>query len=236
MRYKMVVFDLAGTTVNDNQDVHRVLKWALRKHGVSITIEQANDVMGIPKPVAIRQLLLDHYTGERIINNEWISEIHADFIEEMISFYRNDSDVTEKPHVTETFQQLKANGIKVVVDTGFDRKITNALLERLGWEQNCLIDYSVTSDEVDRGRPFPDMIYKAMRNFGIESASEVVKVGDTVSDIQEGRAAGCGLVVGVTTGAFTADQLSVEKPDHLIHEVSELLSILDPQPVVGKLN
>jgi len=226
MAIELVVFDLAGTTVKDNKDVHRVLQWAMRKHGTEVSIDDANTVMGIPKPVAIRELLEKRYTGSKAITEEWIDEIHRDFVSEMIHFYRTDPSVGEKEGVSKTFRKLKESKLKVVVDTGFDRLITDALLERMGWSTQNLIDGSVTSDEVKRGRPYPDLIFKAMELTQVHDAGCVAKIGDTASDLQEGTAAGCGLVIGVTTGAFSKDDLAKEKHTHLIASVSEVPEII----------
>lgn len=222
----MVVFDLAGTTVKDNKDVHRVLKNALANFDVHMTIDDANEVMGIPKPIAIEKLIQKKYHGNKSIISEWIHEIHELFVKEMIYFYRTDLSVMEKDGVSETFKKLQAYDIKVVVNTGFDRLITNALLGRMAWEKNHLINASVTSDEVLRGRPYPDMIFKAMELTGIRDISKVAKVGDTVSDLQEGNSAGCSIVVGVTTGAFTKEELEKEEHTHLIEQIPEMLEIL----------
>ena len=119
MKAELIVFDLAGTTVKDNKDVHRVLQSALKQFGIEISIAQANEVMGIPKPIAIKQLLEEVKFNS--ITEEFIMDVHKKFIEEMIDFYQNDSGVGEKSGVSATFQKLKQNGIRVVVDTGFDR-------------------------------------------------------------------------------------------------------------------
>jgi phosphonatase-like hydrolase len=224
MKYSIVVFDLAGTTVRDNKDVHRVLKDTLYQWGVEISIKEANDVMGIPKPVAIKKLLKLHRFGET--GDQVIREMHEVFVERMKEFYRLDPSVGEKAGVTETFLALRKKGIKVAIDTGFDREITNTLLQRLGWERNDLINTSVTSDEVLRGRPFPDMITESMRRLGVTNPAGVIKVGDTVSDIQQGYAAKCGLVVAVTTGAFSYDELLEENPDFLIDQIPEILDFI----------
>ena len=227
MPIELVVFDLAGTTVKDNKDVHRMLQKALAQHGVNISIEDANGVMGIPKPVAIRRLLEKRYVGPRPITADWIAEIHEVFVKEMINFYKTDPSVGEKAGVYNTFRKLKQSKLKVAVDTGFDRRITDALLERLGWKKENLIDASVTSDEVERGRPYPDLIFKAMALTNINDVKNVAKVGDTASDMQEGNAAGCGWVIGVTTGAFSKAQLEQEKHTHLIENVQEVLEIFN---------
>lgn len=226
MAIELIVFDLAGTTVKDNKDVHRILRKALAQHGVEISIADANAVMGIPKPVAIRELLEKRYIGTRPITADWITEIHNLFVKEMIYFYKTDPSVGEKAGVYYTFKKLKQNKLKIVVDTGFDRQITDPLLERLGWKKENLIDASVTSDEVARGRPFPDLIFRAMELTHIKDAKNVAKVGDTASDMQEGNSAGCGWVIGITTGAFSKEALQQEKHTHLIENVQEVLEIL----------
>jgi phosphonatase-like hydrolase len=226
MSIYLVVFDLAGTTVRDSDNVHHFLQEALRKEGVPISRDEANAVMGIAKPVAIRQLLEDKLADKSRINDTWIDRIHQHFVHGMIDFYRHDPAVAEKDGVSETFRKLRETGIKVAVDTGFDRTITDVILDRTGWLRAGLLDASVTSDEVPLGRPHPDMIFQAMALTGIHSAAEVAKVGDTSSDLLEGQAAGCGMVVGVTTGAFTEAELLPWPHTHLIGQVAELLPLL----------
>ncbi|MBX2896243.1 MAG: phosphonatase-like hydrolase [Cyclobacteriaceae bacterium] len=225
MNTQLVVFDLAGTTVKDNLDVPRVLQKALVElGGVNTSLQQATDLMGIPKPVAIKKLLQDG--GVTSFDEKLIEAIHRYFVDNMIDFYRYDVSVGEKEGVSETFAALKKVGIKVAVDTGFDREITNELLKRLGWEKRGLLDASITSDEVANGRPAPDMIFEAMKRTGVTDVKRVVKVGDTASDMQEGTNAGCGFVIGITTGAYTPEQLAKEPHTHLAQQVNEVLTII----------
>jgi phosphoglycolate phosphatase-like HAD superfamily hydrolase len=71
------------------------------------------------------------------------------------------------------------------------------------------------------------MILLAMERFGITDAKEVAKIGDSIIDIEEGRNAGCGLSIGITTGAHTAAQLATANPDFIIHHLVELLPIIN---------
>ena len=97
MAIELVVFDLAGTTVKDNQDVHRMLWQALSRDGVEISMDDATSVMGLPKPVAIRLLLEKRYKGSKALTVDWIKEIHHEFVRGMIHFYKHDPSVGEKP-------------------------------------------------------------------------------------------------------------------------------------------
>lgn len=225
MKIELVVCDLAGTTIKDNNDVHKSLQKALAGFNILITLEEANEVMGIPKPIAIRQLLTNKVKPHKI-TDDFVARIHEEFVAEMIWFYERDKNFSEKEGVSETFLKLKLNGIKVVVDTGFNRKITNAILRRTGWLADGLIDASVCSDEVENGRPYPDLIYRAMKLTGITKPEVVAKVGDTWSDLLEGASAGCGMVIGITTGAFAKEKLEQVKHSHLITQLPELVPIL----------
>lgn len=226
MAIKLVVFDMAGTTVKDNDNVHYFLQKAFEKEGMAISREEANDVMGYPKPKAIKSLLEVKLKDQSLITEAYIKHIHNHFLTGMLKYYEENPDIGEKTGVSETFRILKSHGIKIAIDTGFDRQIANTILERVKWLENDLIDFSITSDEVENGRPYPDMIFKAMEMTGVQNADEVAKVGDTISDIQQGKKAGCKFVIGVTTGAYKEEELLTEQPTHLIAELPEVLKIL----------
>ena len=57
MNIELVVFDMAGTTVNDDDSVNRCLRASLAAAGLSVTAAQVNAVMGLPKPSAIAILI-----------------------------------------------------------------------------------------------------------------------------------------------------------------------------------
>lgn len=225
MAIKLVVFDMAGTTVEDSDNVHQALINGFRKYGYAIDREDANSVMGYPKPVAIRTLLDEKFKLKENIG-EQTARIHNAFVAEMIAFYENDPSVKSTRNAEETFRRLKAKGIKVCIDTGFSRDIADAIIKRLGWDKQGLLDDSVTSDEVNNGRPYPDMIFKAMKDLNIEKADEVAKVGDTVSDLKEGSSAGCKYVIGVTTGAYTREELEQEPHTHLVDDLLEVVDLV----------
>ena len=100
------------------------------------------------------------------------------------------------------------------------------LLNRLGWHTPGVIDASITSDEAPHGRPHPDMIQTLMKRAGVANTRAVAKVGDTSVDLQEGTNAGCGLVIGVTSGAFTGEELLAFPHTHIIATVAEVPAIV----------
>jgi len=224
---QLVVFDIAGTTVRDNGSVADAFIAAFNDFGITMPPEEVKKVMGFRKMDAI-VLLLEKFAPEKKDDDILIDRIHTRFIDKMIEFYRNDDTLAPFPNAASVFSALKAQGIKIALNTGFTRSITDTILHRLRWdERSPLIDRVICSDEVAHGRPHPDMIKTLMDELNIISPDGVVKVGDTEVDVEEGRNAACGIVVSVTTGAYTRQQLTTYGPDFIIDDLQELLPIIE---------
>jgi phosphonatase-like hydrolase len=221
MRVQLVVFDMAGTTVYDGDAVRSCFRATLGAAGLAAATAAIHAVMGLPKPEAIRRLAGPDAPQSRV------DALHEDFVARMKRYYEADPAVREADGATATFARLRAAGVKVALDTGFSRPIVDVLLKRLGWREGQTIDASVTSDEVPRGRPHPDMVLHLMRKLGVADARSVAKVGDTPSDLQQGTAAGCGWVIGVTSGTHTREQLAPVPHTHLIERLLELPAVLE---------
>lgn len=220
----LVVFDVAGTTVFDGDAVHSCLERAVARAGVTATRDEVNAVMGMPKPLALARLVAS-YRGTAPSADE-AGAIYAEFERLMLDHYRFAVGVREVEGAVEVFQALRARGIRIALDTGFHRTILDAVLRRLAWDSR-LLDATVASDEVAHGRPDPDMVWRAMELTGVGDAARVAKVGDTPADLCQGDRAGCGLVVGVTSGSHTEDELARHPHTHLIASLAELLPIVD---------
>jgi phosphonatase-like hydrolase len=224
---QLVVFDIAGTTVPDKGNVAEAFISAFKDYGLTIPVVEVKKVMGFRKMDAI-VLLLGKFASGRKSDEDLADRIHTRFIDKMIEFYMNDETLAPLPHAEAVFRALKKRGIRVALNTGFTRSITDTILHRLRWDDRSpLIDQVICSDEVANGRPHADMIEVLMEDLGIDSPAQVLKVGDTEVDVQEGRNAGCGKVVSVTTGAYTREQLQSYGPDFIIDDLQELLPIIE---------
>jgi len=226
MSVKLVVFDLAGTTVKDNNDVSKAFQSALKKYGYNIPLELINPIMGYEKNEAITMMLNTHEPDASKITADLIRNIHKEFVGEMIHHYRFTEGIESLPDVEQTFAALQKMGVQVGINTGFSRDIAEAIVNRLQWREKNLINYLVGSDEVKQGRPFPFMIEKMMKEGNISDAHDVVKVGDTEVDVREGQNTGCRFVIGVTTGAFSRAELEPYHPTHIIDNIADVLDII----------
>ena len=226
MKTELVVFDIAGTTVADKGNINEAFREAFLASGVYVSAEEVDTVMGYRKIEAIEIMVKKNAPHLLVKGNEVVHIIHHLFNSTMVSFYQKNKQLQPLPYAEEIFDLLHEMGIKTALNTGFTRDITDAILKNLGWNNNPLINAVICSDEVPEGRPSAHMIRAIMSRLGINESANVVKVGDTEVDITEGRNAGCGLVVAVTTGVYTKEQLQKYQPDFIIDSLQQLPALL----------
>ena len=208
---RLVVFDMAGTTVNEDNVVYKTLQSSITDGGTVVSLDTVLEFgAGKEKLQAIRDVLME-VNGE--CNETLAIEIHTEFRKSL--------------GAEQTFPVLRALGVKVALNTGYDHKTAFDLLSKLGWTVGETVDAVVTASDVTRNRPQPDMIHKAMELVGIEHPLEVMKVGDSGIDIEEGKNAGCLLTIGITGGAQTASQLMEANPNYVIEDLQEIIAIIE---------
>jgi phosphoglycolate phosphatase-like HAD superfamily hydrolase len=116
------------------------------------------------------------------------------------------------------FATLSSYGIKIAIATSDDRASTEAMVGVLNL--STLVDVMVCADDGLVIKPAPDMILSICHRLEVTCAKTVV-VGDNVPDLQMGRAAGAGLVIGVLSGVGNAAGLA-PYADFLLPSVGQL--------------
>jgi phosphonatase-like hydrolase len=225
-KVSLVVLDIAGTTVSDKGNINEYFREAFASEGLNVTPEDVDQVMGYRKIEAVEIIVNKYAMNETHGQYDRIQRIHERFNKEMVAFYADSDDLVPLPFAEELFETLNANGIKVALNTGFTRDITDAILTNLKWDKNPFIQSVICSDEVEEGRPHSFMINELMKRLSISDPLEVVKIGDTEVDVREGRNAGCGMVVAVTTGSYSRKQLEQYMPDYIIDSLQEFPALI----------
>lgn len=228
MSVKTIILDWAGTTVDFGcmAPVH-AFKKAFRNKNIELSNEEIRKPMGMLKIEHIKQLL-----SLEQVKKQWF-ELYGRLSEEkdVLSIYQDFekylfADLAENSHLKpETKQAMKKNkqlGYNIGSTTGYTKEMMAVVLNTATVE-GYRPDYVVTPDEVDSlGRPYPFMIFENMRHFQNHSMEEVIKVGDTIADIQEGKNAGV-LSIAVTEGSSVMG-LSLEEYKQLSKEEMERLN------------
>jgi len=253
---RLVIFDWAGTTVDYGSFAPvAAFMEAFHANGVSITPEETRGPMGLHKRDHIRSLFqLETVSSQwqqahgRGWTEEDVDAIYNTFMP--IQIQKAQELSTLIPGVRDCVEALKQRGIMVGSTTGYPRSVAQPVIDAAA-EQGYVPDCTVCADEVPQARPAPWMIYRNMEQLGVFPSSAVLKVGDTVPDIEAGRNAGVrtvgitrtGSEVGLTEAEFNgleADEASerVSKAEavfqkvyteFILASVAELPSLLDSE-------
>ncbi|MFJ8471041.1 phosphonatase-like hydrolase [Kitasatospora sp. NPDC094011] len=224
---ELAVLDMAGTTINESGAVYRALRTAVERNGVTVAEADLQTWMGTDKREAIAALVR---IGGGTPTPELVEESYAAFAGFLREAYR-----ATPPQAIEGVEaalaELRARGIKVALTTGFSDDVAYPLLESIGWStgEGGNLDAVVTSDEVPRGRPAPYMIHRAMEKTGVIDTRRVLTAGDTVVDVQAGRNAGAGVVVGVLTGELDRADFDGHPQTHVLSGVTEIPGLPEAQ-------
>jgi phosphonoacetaldehyde hydrolase len=223
-RLEAVIFDWAGTTVDwGSLAPVRALTSLFAHRGIQLSDSEVRRDMGLFKKDHIRRILsLPHVDAEwhklkgRGANEDDVETIFTDFIGLQMEILDEHSHLIAG--VAPLAQRLRERGLKLGSTTGYTRPMLDLLLARAE-EQGYKPDLSLCPDDVGAGRPYPWMCLRLALSFRLSSTAAAVKIGDTVSDIQEGLNAGMWTVgvtatgneIGLTKSQFAA--LSAEERD-----------------------
>jgi phosphonatase-like hydrolase len=233
--YRLVVFDMAGTTVHDDGAVEAAFLAGAASTGLRADRGAIHARRGLSKTRVFRELwALDGVTDEDELVRRADASHHA--FKAALEEWVETRPVRPTDGCLDCFARMRAEGVLIALTTGFDRSLTGIILRRLGWDRglddarvggsDSVIQASVCSEDVAQGRPAPDMIRRAMALLDVGDAEQVAKVGDTPADLQAGQNARCGRVFAVTNGSHTAAQLADHPNDGLLASLADLPSAL----------
>jgi phosphonoacetaldehyde hydrolase len=204
-RLQAVIFDWAGTTVDHGSLAPvRAVTELFARHGVRLSDADARRDMGIFKKDHIRRILGMPHVGiawrertgsawdERQVEMlfEEFQPLQMEILESYSQLIGGTAEIAER---------LRGHGLKVGSTTGYTRPMLDALL-RCAAAQGYRPDAALCPDDTGGGRPHPWMCLRTALEFRLSATLTAVKVGDTESDILEGRNAGMWSVGVSVTG------------------------------------
>lgn len=214
---KLAVLDMAGTTVAMADVVAAAMEGAFERFGLRLPADAVAGIRGRSKKEAVRELVAGLDAAARPAG---LGDQVYDAFRQLLGAHCA-RGVAPVPGAVETMQWLRSRGVKVVLTTGFDRELADLILATLGWGP-ALVDAVVCADEVARGRPAPDLIFRAMALTGVSEADAVAVVGDTSADLLAAASAKAGWIVGVLSGAHPREELVGHPHSVLLKSIADL--------------
>lgn len=228
-----VIMDWAGTAVDFGcfAPLNAFIKAFAEEKALEINYKQAREPMGLLKIDHIKAILNMPEVNQKFQaqhNRSWtaadVNEIYVNFEKHLFASL---SDFTTPiPHVIETLNTLRKEGIQIGSTTGYTQAMMNVVSPGAA-KKGYVVDNLETPDGLPAGRPAPYMIYKNMIALNIPSTDQVVKVGDTIADIKEGVNAkvwSIGVITGSNEMGLTEAEhhsMPLERLNHLKEQVRE---------------
>jgi phosphonoacetaldehyde hydrolase len=204
-RLQAAILDWAGTTVDFGcQAPTAVLLELFADRSVPVSVPEIRQHMGLLKHDQIRTICSFPRVAARwcevygrIPSEEDIDKLIQDFIPRQLSCLERYSDLI--PGVAETVMRLRERGMKVGTTTGYTRPMLEMLIANAA-RQGYRPDSNLCPEDVGAGRPMPWMCYENAIRLRVQPLEACVKIGDTVSDVQEGLNSGMWTVAVAATG------------------------------------
>ncbi len=193
---RLVIFDWAGTTVDFGS---RAPATAFHKvfaaHGVEVSDAEARKPMGLNKREHLVAMLSEPDLATRwhdIKGQSWteadVDVMYEQFVPLQLSAIEETTSLV--PGLLDVIDQLRSQNILIGGTTGYFLLAAETVANAAA-AQGFIPDANMCADDVQQGRPAPWMIYQIMSKLGVYPAASVVKVGDTIADVQAGLNAGC---------------------------------------------
>lgn len=214
---KAVLFDVIGTTVleDDPELINKCFQAAFYDNEVNASREEILRVRGMDKLEAITEILTTIGSPTTLA-----SKVFNDF---KLKVGAEISKFREHPDLEAVIAFLKSRDILVGVGSGLPSSLFEILYKHLHWERHNL-DYAQVFEKFKAGRPDPVMIHDMCKRCRIQ-AHQLLKVGDTVADILEGKNAGAHTAV-ILVGTQGEEILIACEPDHLLKSLKEVMTVL----------
>ncbi len=210
-RFSTFLFDLDGTLLDSIELILASYHHTLQQHRGHVPPDEVwLSGLGTPLRAQFRKFTND-----------------PDEIEAMVSTYQahnlanHDALVRDYPGVLDVVRTLSAQGVRLGVVTSKRRPGTMLGLRKGGFDG--LFDVLITADDVERHKPDPQPVERAVDLLGA-ARSETVFVGDSPHDMASGRGAGVA-TAAVLWGPFPRSVLEEHRPDFWISDPRELTTI-----------
>lgn len=221
-----IIFDMDGVLIDSERQSNEGWLWAAEQLGVDMPMWLIDSFKGAPAELCCK-FFDDYYKGA--IDYWEAKELRTQHVYKI----RETEGIPVKKGVKDIFEYIRNNGLKCAVATSTRRESAEKTLHEIGvWDY---LDAVVYGDEVEHGKPEPDIFLRAAKAIGI-SPSEAVVVEDSINGIKAGYAADMRVVHIPDTIAIDDD---IRKLTYMVcADLNGLIDVVESinKPVINRKN
>ena len=209
MSVEAVVFDLDGVLIQTEEIWDEVREAFVRERGGRYDAEAQRAMMGMSSPEWSR------YVHEELGVPDEPDEIAAEVVRRMLARYRERLPLL--PGGAEAVERL-AERWPLAIASSSNRPLIDAVLELSSLAPRFRA--TVSSEEVARGKPWPDVYLEAARRLGV-APDDCAAIEDSHSGIRSAKAAGM-RVIAIPNPSFPPDEEALAQADVVLQSLDEL--------------
>lgn len=221
-----IIFDMDGILIDSERQSNEGWLWAAGQLGVDMPMWLIDSFKGAPAELCCK-FFDDYYKG--VIDYWEAKELRTHHVYKI----RETEGIPVKKGVKDIFEYIRNNGLKCAVATSTRRESAEKTLHEIGvWDY---LDAVVYGDEVERGKPEPDIFLRAAKAIGV-NPSEAVVVEDSINGIKAGYAADMRVVHIPDTIAIDDD---IRKLTYMVcADLNGLIDVVESinKPVINRKN
>lgn len=221
-----IIFDMDGVLIDSERQSNEGWLWAAGQLGVDMPMWLIDSFKGAPAELCCK-FFDDYYKG--VIDYWEAKELRTQHVYKI----RETEGIPVKKGVKDIFEYIRNNGLKCAVATSTRRESAEKTLHEIGvWDY---LDAVVYGDEVERGKPEPDIFLRAAKAIGV-NPSEAVVVEDSINGIKAVYAAGMRVVHIPDTIAIDDD---IRKLTYMVcDDLNGLIDVVESinKPAINRKN
>ena len=221
-----IIFDMDGVLIDSERQSNEGWLWAAGQLGVDMPMWLIDSFKGAPAELCCK-FFDDYYKG--VIDYWEAKELRTQHVYKI----RETEGIPVKKGVKDIFEYIRNYGLKCAVATSTRRESAEKTLHEIGvWDY---LDAVVYGDEVEHGKPEPDIFLRAAKAIGV-NPSEAVVVEDSINGIKAGYAAGMRVVHIPDTIAIDDD---IRKLTYMVcDDLNGLIDVVESinKPVINRKN
>jgi len=212
--FRAVIFDLDGVLADSEPSWNEIDAQLLGEYGITYRGEYHRNVLGVSYRLAVefyKKLFGLSAPTEELMRRR--GEIAAEFFASRVGLF---------PSAKAVLEELRQMNLRLAVATSSVGASARPFLKRHG--STAFFDVIVTGEEIERGKPSPDIYLSAAEKLGIPADASLV-IEDALSGIAAGKAAGM-RVAAIPDTRFVEAREYEKQADYLLGNLSEIPALV----------